>query len=444
MEMAPPPPAVPETPVEASSESDAFAMPSFEEEAPAPPPIDQTKLPEATMMHEAEDISLDGLSFDEEPIAEAETKVEPIASQPAEEKMELDMSSIELDDLNFGFSEESAPEVEEPPVVPPTPPAPVAEEPPAPAAPEPPVSAPADEESSLEIEIPEESKPLDVSPFDAIEETPEAPPAAAEPVAQPNVQTPPPAETPPAATPSPVETPPAAATTDPDQTVAAVPPAAAVAGVAAGAASASEPPVAEPEPAPAASSEEIIFQQNFSDEDDGAMPNNWNGSYDYASLEVTSDEAVGDSPKCMKFEKKTGAGSAYYSCQFPNVGGQVCVEFDLRCDNKNKYLLGFYIEKDKDFRKSVHSIIHRTATATHPTLRIQGEPVEYTLGEWRHIKYILDLNAGFVDGYVDGQKAADHVKLENVPEYVNTLAIRDNLPTTGILRVSNIVVKKMS
>lgn len=119
------------------------------------------------------------------------------------------------------------------------------------------------------------------------------------------------------------------------------------------------------------------------------------------------------------------------------------VEFDLRCDDKNKYLLGFYIEKDEDFRQSIHTIIHRTSPQVAPTLRIQGEPTQYSLGTWRHMKYEIDLNANSVNGYVDGEPVAEKVKLASPPRSINTLSIRDNLATTGVLLVDNIRIMKL-
>jgi hypothetical protein len=144
----------------------------------------------------------------------------------------------------------------------------------------------------------------------------------------------------------------------------------------------------------------------------------------------------------MRFEKRSGSGSAYFSCRFPEIEGKVGVEFDLRCDDKNKYLLGFYIEKDEDFRQSIHTIVHRTSPQVSPTLRVQGEPTQYSLGTWRHMKYEIDLKSNTVNGFVDGTLVASGVKLATPPSSVNTLSIRDNLATTGILLIDNIRIYK--
>jgi len=184
----------------------------------------------------------------------------------------------------------------------------------------------------------------------------------------------------------------------------------------------------------------VLYQQDFDDEEEGKPPKNWRGEYEYAQLVVSSQTPAPDSKRCLRFEKRTGSGSAYYSCRFPDIGGKVNVEFDVRCDDKNKYLLGFYMEKDEDFRQSIHTIIHRTNPQISPTLRIQGEPTPYTLGTWRHIKYEIDLNANAVNGYVDGQIVAKGIKLASPPKSINTLSIRDNLATTGILMIDNIKV----
>jgi hypothetical protein len=208
------------------------------------------------------------------------------------------------------------------------------------------------------------------------------------------------------------------------------------------------PPPAAPVPAPAVaaaavpSGDRTVFAQNFNDETEGEIPKGWTGQYDYASLVVSSQTPAPGSKKCMRFEKRSGSGSAYFSCRFPEIEGKVGVEFDLRCDDKNKYLLGFYIEKDEDFRQSIHTIVHRTSPQVSPTLRVQGEPTQYSLGTWRHMKYEIDLKSNTVNGFVDGTLVASGVKLATPPSSVNTLSIRDNLATTGILLIDNIRIYK--
>lgn len=187
----------------------------------------------------------------------------------------------------------------------------------------------------------------------------------------------------------------------------------------------------------------VLFEQGFDDEPVGKPPKGWNGSYDYASLTVVDETPAPGSKHCLKFEKKTGAGSAYYYRRFEDITGVVQVEFDLRCDNKNKYLLGVYLEKDGDFRQSIHTIIHRTEAQTNPTLRIHGESVPYIFNTWRKIKYVIDLNEGTLDGYVDGKQVSSKVHLASNPKRLNTISIRDNLATTGILKIDNIRIVKL-
>jgi len=187
----------------------------------------------------------------------------------------------------------------------------------------------------------------------------------------------------------------------------------------------------------------VAYEQNFDNEILGEKPKNWTGDYEYATLVVSNESPAPGSKQHLKFEKKTGAGSAYYTCKFPDITGELEIEFNIRCDDKNKYLLGFYIEKDNDFRQSVHTIIHRTETKAKPTLRIQGEPTPYELKTWRHVRYLINLHNGTVNGYVDNDLIADNVKLASPPRSLNSLSIRDNLATLGVLLVDNIkIVKK--
>ncbi len=187
----------------------------------------------------------------------------------------------------------------------------------------------------------------------------------------------------------------------------------------------------------------VAYEQNFDNEPLGEKPKNWTGDYEYATLVVRNESPAPGSKQHLKFEKKTGAGSAYYTCKFPDITGEVEIEFDIRCDDKNKYLLGFYIERDNDFRQSVHTIIHRTEAKAKPTLRIQGEPTPYELKTWRHVRYLINLRTGTVNGYVDNDLVADNIKLASPPRSLNSLSIRDNLATIGVLLVDNIkIVKK--
>ncbi|MGI8906878.1 MAG: SPOR domain-containing protein [Candidatus Sumerlaeaceae bacterium] len=205
---------------------------------------------------------------------------------------------------------------------------------------------------------------------------------------------------------------------------------------------ASQAPVAATSTAPAAAANASHHEQTFDQEPVGSQPANWTGDYEYASLTVDDQNSVDGTGRCLKFEKRSGAGSASYHCNFPNASGQVTVEFDIRCDDKNKYLLGFYVEKDEDFKQSVHTIVHRIDSRSQPSLRIQGEPVPYELGSWRRVKYELNLLIGVVNAFVDEQHVVKDAKLPTIPAYVNTLSIRDNLATTGLFYLDNIRITR--
>jgi hypothetical protein len=181
----------------------------------------------------------------------------------------------------------------------------------------------------------------------------------------------------------------------------------------------------------------IIFEQDLSDATPDYPPPGWTGSYDYARLKVVKDPESGDGPH-MRFEKETGIGSAYYSCQFPEAHGRLAVDFEIRCDDKNKYLLGFYIEKDQDFRQSIHALIHRTNAKANPVLRLQNESVPYEFGTWRRVRYEIDLVRHIIDGFVDDEPVIVGQRLTSCPDGLNTLSIRDNLATTGVLLLRNL------
>ena len=185
-----------------------------------------------------------------------------------------------------------------------------------------------------------------------------------------------------------------------------------------------------------------VFFQDYEADAPGTQPAGWEGQYDYATLAVDERVAPSGAGHSLRFEKRSGAGSANYTCRFPNASGRIVVEFDIRCDDKNKYLLGFYVEKDEDFKQSVHTIIHRMDSKSQPSLRIHGEPIPYDFGTWRHVRYEIDLPKGRLDASVDGETVVTDVKLASSPDYVNTLSIRDNLATTGLLYLDNVRIAK--
>lgn len=178
----------------------------------------------------------------------------------------------------------------------------------------------------------------------------------------------------------------------------------------------------------------LLFSQDFAKDPIGKQPANWSGDYEYANLLVEEN----DGKRALRFEKQSGTGSAYYCCRFPDAQGRIAAEFEIRCDDKNKYLLGFYIEKDQDFRQSIHAIVHRANPNAPPVLKLQNESVDYEFGTWRSIRLEIDLTRQILDAFVDGKQVLVGSRLTQCPNIVNTLSFRDNLATTGILLVRNI------
>jgi hypothetical protein len=207
-----------------------------------------------------------------------------------------------------------------------------------------------------------------------------------------------------------------------------------------------EPPLAPVAPAAVSKEEPGVFIQKFRAADEGSQPESWRGEYDFATLLVTTENTLPDSEACLRFEKRKGAGSAFFTCRFDEVTGRVGVEFDLCCIDKNQYLLGLYFEHNENFRQSVHTVIHRANDST--SLRLQGKSHSYELGQWVHITFRIDLGTGTVDGRVDGQPVAVNVPLlsmteQALPPSINTISIRDTLASEGIFLVDNIRVSKI-
>ncbi|MCE5230340.1 hypothetical protein LLG95_12210 [bacterium] len=183
---------------------------------------------------------------------------------------------------------------------------------------------------------------------------------------------------------------------------------------------------------------------DFEDDALGQSPQGWEGHYDYAKLTVEADTPCKSGNQYIRFQKHEGNGKAHYRFHFADVGGVVGIEFDLCCNDKNKFLLGFYVERDGDFQQSVHTKILRSEAQTTPTIHMQGEAAPYLLGSWAHIKYIVDMNQGRINGYIDSTHVVRDLPLNPNPQVLNTLSIRDNINTTGDLMLDNIKVYQVS
>jgi hypothetical protein len=188
----------------------------------------------------------------------------------------------------------------------------------------------------------------------------------------------------------------------------------------------------------------VVFTQNFAEDTVGDRPSGWEGDFPFASLEVRDDSPPKGAKKYLAFHKKIqGEGKVYFQRRFADLSGVIGVEFDLKCNQKNKFLLGFFVEKDEDFQQSVHTKILLSEAQTAPTILLHGEPAPYLLGSWAHVRYVIDLAKGKIDGYIDGTHIARGLKMPQRPKSLNTLAIRDSVNTTGELFIGNIEVKKI-
>ena len=181
-------------------------------------------------------------------------------------------------------------------------------------------------------------------------------------------------------------------------------------------------------------------EMNFERASAGQPPSGWDGEYPYASLKVQADSPPEGTLQYLRFEKKEGTGRALFTYRFNEISGVVGIEFDLCCNDKNKLLLGFFVEKDGDFQRSIHTKILRSEGQITPMILLQGESAPYLLGSWVHVKYVVDLIAGRVNGYLDSTHLVHDLMLQANPESLNMLAIHDNINSTGVLLLANIRV----
>ncbi|MCX7016515.1 MAG: hypothetical protein NTW86_28820, partial [Candidatus Sumerlaeota bacterium] len=188
----------------------------------------------------------------------------------------------------------------------------------------------------------------------------------------------------------------------------------------------------------------VVFEQKFDAEEVGATPSSWRGDKgNGVQFEVSDAHPAPGSRRSLRYLKTSGTDSVYFARRFPRVQGVVGVEFDLCCPQKNKYLLGVYVERDDNYNQAVRTVVHCIDPAA-ASLRMQNEPAPYKMGEWRHVRYVIDLDEGKIDAYLDDVKVLDQQTFVNKPPFVNTISIRDNHATIGELLLDNIRVEKLA
>ncbi len=186
----------------------------------------------------------------------------------------------------------------------------------------------------------------------------------------------------------------------------------------------------------------LVLEQDFEDQELGQKPEHWTGTdKDCATFEIVESTSKDGASKCLRLVKSAGADSVHYSRRFPETSGIVTVEFDICCPEKNKYLLGLYLEKDGNYNQAVRTVVH-CLDPESASLRMQNEPAPYNMGDWRHVRYIINLPEGLIDGFVDADQILDQQVFVNKPPYINTLSIRDNHATTGVLMIDNIQISR--
>lgn len=184
----------------------------------------------------------------------------------------------------------------------------------------------------------------------------------------------------------------------------------------------------------------LIFEQDFEEQPVGSRPDHWVGDEkENVSFHVVEHQGH----KVLRYFKNAGSDSVHFYCQFPNVSGVVSIEFDISCPQKNKYLLGLYIERDGNYNQAVRTVVH-CIDPSAASIRMQNEPVNYQLGQWCHVRYLIDLYQGTIDGYLDDEQVLTQQTFVNKPSSVNTLSIRDNHATTGELLIDNVRIEKMA
>ncbi len=195
-------------------------------------------------------------------------------------------------------------------------------------------------------------------------------------------------------------------------------------------------------PDAAPSAQNVIYSMEMNEGEAGQPPQGWNGEItDYAAVQIVEDPA-GNGQKCMRFRKTSGSAPTSFAHWFEPVQGKFNIDFKVRCDDKNKHLLGLYFEADADFRRSIHTVVQYAPGNDKAHLRVFTRPTPYKMGEWVSVHYEVDLEEGLVDGYVDGELVAEGIRMGMSTDKINVLSIRDNAETTGTLYMKDFTISQ--
>jgi hypothetical protein len=180
-----------------------------------------------------------------------------------------------------------------------------------------------------------------------------------------------------------------------------------------------------------------IFTDGLDQMHPGEAPPGWIlPPEELASLNIVDEPDRGIT---LEFWKTAMGPGALSWCALPECHGEVVIEFDLACHEKNNYLLGLYLQEGQDFRRSIQTQIHNTPSG-RPRLRLHGAEAPIAWGEWVRVCYEIDLGSARLAAYLNGERVGEAMELTLAPRHIDCFVIRTAPETIGRLSLSRLRV----
>jgi hypothetical protein len=177
-----------------------------------------------------------------------------------------------------------------------------------------------------------------------------------------------------------------------------------------------------------------LFTDDFDQHQDGELPAGWSPpEAGVAELAIASNCKTN-----MLVFRKTGTGMGGLTfCKLPRCGGELMIEFDIACTEKNRYLLGLYFQEGHDFRRSIQTHFNLGPSGMC-LLRLHQSEATLPWGDWGRVCYEVDLERARLTAFLNNERIGEPVDLMMPPSQIDTLVIRTAPETVGELNLRRI------
>jgi len=213
------------------------------------------------------------------------------------------------------------------------------------------------------------------------------------------------------------------------------------------------PEAPEPESAPAEPSAEepeevavespgpiVVFEQAFNEYESGDRVENWKGEYEVATLTVSQNRLIAGEEHYLKFVKEPCAEEVLYCALVPESGRKPTFEFDLCCLGVNEYPIGLHLESVENESLSLAVDFKTDSETQEIQLSVGEKSLPYASGDWRHVRFEIDLDARTFNVQIDGETAVSDESLPGETNSIDLVSLKAAAETEGTLLMNHLKV----